>query len=122
MALLIYVDDIIIASNNEEAAQSLKESLSRRFKMRDLGPVKYFLGIEVTRSSSGISISQRKYAVEPLADAGCLGSKPASTPVKPNLKLSKIAGELLENPGAYRRLIGRLLHWTIMRPDFSYSI
>ena len=55
--VLLYVDDMIIAGNNEEAISQLKQFLSGCFRIKDLGPLKYFLGVEVARSKAGISIS-----------------------------------------------------------------
>lgn len=56
LAVLVYVDDIIIASNNQEDVDSLKEVLSEKFKMRYLGPLRFFRGLEVARSASCITI------------------------------------------------------------------
>ena len=122
LALLVYVDDIIIASNDQAAVDNLKSALSKRFKMKDLGALKYFLGLEVARSAAGISICQRKYALELLSDAGYLGCKPSSIPMEPNLKLTQSDGDLLADPTSYRRLIGKLIYLTITRPDLSYSV
>ncbi|CAL8995760.1 unnamed protein product [Prunus brigantina] len=66
--LLIYVDDILITGNNLAVIDALKRFLSTRFKIKDLGDLKYFLGIEVSRSRKGISICQRKYALDIIKD------------------------------------------------------
>lgn len=59
IALLVYVDNVIIANNNQEAIHTLKSELNSCFKLKDLGDVKYFLGLEIVRSSAGICVSQR---------------------------------------------------------------
>ena len=122
IALLVYVDDVIIASNNEKAVKCLIDSLDKRFKLKDMGELRYFLGLEVARSDKGIFVSQRPYALQFLSDVGFLGSKPVKTPMEPNVKLSQEEGEVLEDPAVYRRLIGSLLYLTITRPDLSYSV
>ena len=62
--LLVYVDDIIIAGNDHSEIESVKKQLKNRFKIRDLGKLQYFLGLEVIRSKEGIHVSQRKYTSE----------------------------------------------------------
>nr|CAN59936.1 hypothetical protein VITISV_001878 [Vitis vinifera] len=122
IALLVYVDDIIVASNNKIAADNLKNSLNKSFKLKDLGNLKYFLGLEVARSAKGILINQRKYALELLSETGYLGCKPAKTPMQLNMQLSQDDGELLTDPNMYRRLIGKLIYLTITRPNLTYSM
>ena len=70
---MIYVDDLIVSGNNSVALSAFKHYLSTCFHMKDLGVLKYFLGIEVARNSKGISLCQRKYASYIIAECGLLG-------------------------------------------------
>ena len=66
--LIVYVDDIVVTGNHEEEIRRLKVLLSREFEIKDLGSLRYFLGMEVARSKEGISVSQRKYFLDLLQD------------------------------------------------------
>ncbi|KAK2983051.1 hypothetical protein RJ640_001868 [Escallonia rubra] len=70
--LIVYVDDMVVTGNGPEEREALQGYLSREFKMKDLGPLKYFLGIEVSRSNKGIFLSQRKYDLDLLRETGNL--------------------------------------------------
>ncbi|RVW31012.1 Retrovirus-related Pol polyprotein from transposon TNT 1-94 [Vitis vinifera] len=89
---------------------------------KDLGKLKYFLGIEIAQSSSGVVLSQRKYALDILEETGMLDCKPVDTPMDPNVKLVPGQGEPLGDPGRYRRLVGKLNYLTITRPDISFPV
>lgn len=106
IALLVYVDDIVIASNDSKAVAVLSAFLNTKFKLKDLGPLKFFLGLEIARSHRGISLCQRKYALDVLQDAGVLAARPIKFPMETNIKLSHTDGTLLPDPCCYRPLIG----------------
>jgi hypothetical protein len=120
--VLVYVDDIIVVGNNLKQIQELKTYLGNCFKLKDLGVLKYFLGIEVACSAQGIFLSQRKYALEILEETGFLGAKPSSFPMEKNLSISEQDGELLADPPFYLRLVGKLIYLTITRPDLAYVV
>lgn len=105
-ALLVYVDDVILAGNSMEEFTRIKIILDSTFKIKDLGTLKYFLGIEVAHSTSGISLCQRKYCLDLLHETGLLGSKPAKTPLDPSVKLQQDSGSPYHDVAGYRRLIG----------------
>ncbi|XP_050253755.1 uncharacterized mitochondrial protein AtMg00810-like [Quercus robur] len=110
------------SSNNKAEVDEFKVLLNQKFKLKDLGDLRYFLGLEVARSDQGIILCQRKYTLEVLSDAEFLGCKPAKTPMEQNVKLSKYEGEELKDPGMYRRMIGRLLYLTITKLDITYAV
>ncbi|KAI3746928.1 hypothetical protein L6452_09370 [Arctium lappa] len=122
IALLVYVDDIIIMGASSLLLQDFKNRLSSDFKLKDLGILKYFLGLEVARSKTGIFVSQRHYTLKLLEDDGLLASKPSKTPMDPNVLLNDRDGDVLEDTSQYKRLIGRLLYLTMTRPDISFVV
>lgn len=95
--------------------------LNTKFHVKDLGNLKYFLGLEVARSKKEIFISRRKYLLDILDNVGFLGSRPTNFPMEQNLKLFPDEGEI-NDLAKYRRLICRLIYLTITRPDITYSI
>ncbi|RVW82003.1 Retrovirus-related Pol polyprotein from transposon RE2 [Vitis vinifera] len=89
---------------------------------KDLGKLKYFLGIEIAQSSSGVVLSQRKYALDILKESGMLNYKLVDTRMDPNVKLIPRQGEPLGDPGRYRRLVGKLNYLTITCPDIYFPV
>ncbi|RVX03863.1 Retrovirus-related Pol polyprotein from transposon RE2 [Vitis vinifera] len=120
--VLVYVDDLIISGNDSAALKTFKAYLSDCFKMKDLGVLKYFLGIEVARSSAGLFLCQRKYTLDIVSEAGLLGAKPCGFPIEHNHRLGLANRELLSNPESYRRLVGRLIYLAVTRPNLAYSV
>ncbi|RVW70964.1 Retrovirus-related Pol polyprotein from transposon RE1 [Vitis vinifera] len=92
--LVVYVDDIVIIGSDQNGIQKLKQHLFTHFQTKDLGKLKYFLGIEIAQSSSGVVLSQRKYALDILEETGMLDCKPVDTPMDPNVKLIPRQGSL----------------------------
>lgn len=90
--------------------------------MKDLGVLKYFLGIEVARNPIGLFLCQRKYTLDIISEVGLLGAKPADFPIEPNHKLGLASSEKLKDPESYRRLVGRLVYLVVTRPDLAYSV
>ncbi|KAL5575115.1 hypothetical protein UlMin_016814 [Ulmus minor] len=121
-ALIVYVDDMVVTGNDPEERKELQTHLSREFEMKDLGPLKYFLGIEVSRSREGIVISQRKYALDLLQEIGMSSCQLADTPVEEGLKLCIESDQVLVDKGRYQRLVGRLMYLAHTRPDLAYAL
>jgi len=119
--LAVYVDDIIITGDDEMEIKCLKGNLSREFEVKDLGQLKYFLGIEITRNPKGIVLSQRKYVLDLLSETGMLGCRTVSTPMDLNHKLCAESGHPV-NKERYHRLVGRLIYLCHTRPDISYAV
>lgn len=91
--LLIYVDDMILVGDCLEEFMEIKSILQLHFGIKDLGVLKFFLGLEVAHSSKGISLCQRQYCLDLLQDTGTIGSKPVSTPLDPSLRLYQDSSE-----------------------------
>jgi hypothetical protein len=120
--LLLYVDDIILTASSSALKTRIISSLSSEFAMKDLGPLNFFLGISVTRGTSGMFLSQQKYAQEILERANMSNCNTVQTPVDTNGKLSTFTGELFDDPTLFRSLAGALQYLTFTRPDISYAV
>ncbi|KAK8947338.1 hypothetical protein KSP39_PZI006915 [Platanthera zijinensis] len=117
--------DFSMFSRHRTAGTEVKQHLGTVFQTKDLGPLRYFLGLEVARRPDGLVLSQRKYCLDLLHDAGYSGCKPINTPMDVNHKLCTQASNsdlLLENPEYYRRLVGKLIYLTVTRPDISFAV
>ncbi|GKD97978.1 ribonuclease H-like domain-containing protein, partial [Tanacetum coccineum] len=109
IALLVYVDEIVITSNDIFEIENFKKFLKSKFQIKDLGKLKYFLSIEVLDNKDGISLSQRKYCLELLHEFGLLAAKHVDTPLPENTTLNHVESvddPLLSNISKYQKLIG----------------
>ncbi|KAG9447270.1 hypothetical protein H6P81_013398 [Aristolochia fimbriata] len=120
--LLLYVDDMMITGDDIQGISDLKRYLSSCFEMKDLGQLRYFLGLEVLPFGDGYGLSQVKYASNLLNRAGLSDSNVCDSPMELNAKFCPADGELLSDPTLYRQLVGGLLYLTISRPDISYAV
>ena len=100
----------------------MKCFLAKEFEMKDLSPMKYFLGMVVARSKKGISVSQRKYTLDLLKEIGFLGSKLTDTSIEANHKIGYEKGEVPINKGRYQRLVKCLIYLSHTRLDTAYII
>lgn len=122
LASLIYADDVILVENDEEAMQHVKKYLGQEFSIKDLGPLKYFLGIKVARSPKGIILNQRNYVLNVLKETGMQGCRRSKFPIEQNFNLRVNDENPVADVVRYRRLIGRLLYLTVTRPDITYAM
>nr|XP_020174958.1 uncharacterized mitochondrial protein AtMg00810-like [Aegilops tauschii subsp. strangulata] len=120
--LLLYVDDIVLTASSTGLLDKIMASLRAEFAMTDMGSLHYFLGITVTCDSSGMHLSQAKYAAEILDRAGMTACKSATTPVDTSPKLAATAGPSVADPTEYRSLAGALQYLTFTRPDIAYAV
>lgn len=130
--VLVYVDDLLITGNDFQIIAETKLVLQTNFKIKDLGHLRFFLGIEFARNSTGIVMHQRKYVLELISDLGLSGTKPVHSPMELNVKFTTVAFDKhigittsdppLQDPSGYQRLIGRLIYLTVTRPDICFSV
>ena len=122
--MLLYVDDIILIASTPALLQRLMARLQSEFAMTDLGALHHFLGVAVTRTSDGLFLSQRQYAVDLLQRAGMAECHPTATPVDTQAKLSAHDGDKLSDKDSseFRSLAGALQYLTLTRPDLAYAV
>ncbi|CAM8975868.1 unnamed protein product [Rhodiola kirilowii] len=122
LALLVYVDDVILTGTSSDIIQKVKAFIHDLFKIKDLCQLRYFLGFEMSRSDDGLFLNQRKFALELISEAGLLACKPSTIPMETNHKLGLSAAPVLADPMPYRRLVGQLIYLTNTRPDLAYHV
>ena len=95
--------------------------MAKEFEVKDLGALRYFLGMEFARSKKGISICQRKYTSHLLEETGMLGCKPSKTPIELGNKAKMLEGGPVDKE-SYQRLVGKVIYLSHTRPDIAFAV
>lgn len=120
--VVVYVDDVILTGTDLEEITSLKTFLHDQFRIKDLGRLHYFLGLEILYRQDGVLISQRKFTVDLLKEYDTMNYRPTTSPLDVIEKLKATEGNVLSDPVHYRKLIGKLNFLTNTRMDIAYSV
>jgi len=120
--LLVYVDDLVITDNDNTFVSSIVAQLGVAFSLKDMGPLHFFLGMEVIPSTDGLFLSQHKYIHDILCKSNMLGAKEVSTPLSTTAALLLIDGTSSVDNTEFRRVIGGLQYLSLTRLDISFAI
>lgn len=120
--ILVYIDDIIVTGSSAHLVDAIIHVLSNRFSLKQPADLNYFLGIEVTRTASGLRLMQRRYILDLLAKVNMQETNQVSTPLATFPKLTLRSGNALACPKEYRMVIGSLQYLAFTRPDIAYSV
>lgn len=123
--IIIYVDDILIVSRTDAKIDEVRDFLNTKFEIKDLGDVRYCLGLEFERGVDEMKICQRGYIDDVLERFGMSECRPVSTPIEPGTKLQKVDEKSSEQTESvpYRQLVGALMYLSVgTRPDISHAV
>ncbi|KJZ70562.1 hypothetical protein HIM_10030 [Hirsutella minnesotensis 3608] len=124
--IAVYVDDLLIAGPSKGEIQKLKDALSKRFQMTDLGPCSHYLGMTVTRDRRNrtIRLSQKGYIEKVLKDFGMCEAKPQYTPMTTDRIETPVDYEPTDEIKTwYAKAIGSLMYAMLgTRPDIAYAV
>ncbi|GJS47661.1 retrovirus-related pol polyprotein from transposon TNT 1-94 [Tanacetum coccineum] len=113
-------DDSVLGTDDKYLHKFI-DSLNKMFSLKDLGDLSFFLGLQITRSKTGLTLSQKAYIKDILNRSNMSLASPMSTPADPYSKLQK-EGDPFSDPTLYRQVVGSLQYATNTRPDISYSV
>lgn len=120
--VVIWVDDLIIAASNTQSLERVKNMLSNRFKMKDLGRLKYFLGMDFSQSDGWVKVSQRRFVEKLLERFDMQECRVRETPCEPKLEYSEGAPKI-SDVKKYREAVGSLIYLTTCtRPDICFVV
>ena len=113
---------MIVTGSSPKEVEKLQSHLAKEFEMKDLGTLKYFLGIEVSRSKNGLFLSQRKYALDLLNETSNSTCELVNIPIEVNHGMSIYSDQIPTNKERYYRLVGKLIYLTHTGSDISYVV
>ena len=119
--LAVYVDDIVITGNDPEEINKLKVFLDDTFKIKGLGELHYFLGMEIIKAPTGLIMTQRKFAMDLIKEFECDQLTATTSPLA-SVSKGISNGETLDDATNYRKLVGKLNYFTNTRPDIAFSV
>ncbi|KAA0051024.1 putative mitochondrial protein [Cucumis melo var. makuwa] len=108
--LLVYFDDIVLSGDDTVEIIQLRKKMGDEFEIKDLGNLRYFLGIKVARSKERIHVSQRKNTFDLLTKTGMMGCRPVDTPIKFNAKLGNSVDKVPVDKEKYQPLMGKSIY------------
>lgn len=120
--LAIYVEDILVVGNDDAEINFITYFLDSTFKIKDLGTLHYFLGLEFTSVPNDMVVSQNKFTHDLLQEFNCSYLSPVVSPLDLSSKLLPGVGELYHDPSQYRKLVGKLNFLTHTRPDLAFAV
>lgn len=121
--VLVYVDDLLVASSDQTCINMIKLSLLKCFEIKDLGMAKYCLGLEIRQNKDCIELSQKGYILGLLDRYGMLDCNPVATPSEVNLQFEDVTESEENCDFPYRELIGALMYLSVAtRPDIANTI
>lgn len=122
LAVFEYIDDILLNGTSISKIQDIKQSLDNKFTIKNLGPIQYFLEIEIHRNKAGTYLSHCKYLHDMLDEAALLRAKLVDVPLTLGTSFSFAEGAPLKDANKYCRLVGKLLYLNFTCPDISFVV
>ncbi len=121
VTVIIWVDDLIIAASDNDLLNNVKKMMTSRFKMKDLGKLKHFLGIDFNQNEGVVKMNQKRYILRILERFSMSDCKPRSTPCEQKLDYNSDSDPV--DPKRYREAVGSLIYlMTCTRPDLSWIV
>ncbi|XP_047338328.1 uncharacterized mitochondrial protein AtMg00810-like [Impatiens glandulifera] len=111
-----------VKGNNSSDILKVKKYLQEQFDIKELGTLKYFLGIKIAHSMKGLFLCQRKYVLDLLKETSKLAAKPVKTPIETTAKLNTEEGTPLHDISMYQRLVDKLIYLTVTRPGITFEV